>query len=299
MITPIQNKHLIGHDNILMFFEKLIKCGKLHNSYIFEGEYGIGKETVALYITKMITCNGNDAVLDVIAKRMQNNVLENFYYLKKDDAILIEDAKSVIEFLSKKTTARKCIVIDSAENMTVQAANAMLKAIEDAKDTTFFLITSFPERIINTIKSRSVVQHFKGLNTESIQKILSELNVEIDNNILEIVQFSVGLILKIDELEKEYGFFSLLVNNIVSKQIKIDTSFKENIDVVMQIIYHIFEKLFCGNYFSFAKSFIDDAEKITACYQNVCEMYKKFQLYNFDKDAFLNYVFNEINIISC
>ena len=108
----------------------------------------------------------------------------------------------------------------------------------------------------------------------------------------------IGLILKIHELEHESGFFSLLMDNILSKQIKIDTCFKENIGIVMQVIHHILEKLFCGDYLSFSKSFVIDKTRMIECYQNINSMYKNFQLYNLDKESFLNYVFNEIKKIT-
>lgn len=301
MMEPISTTRLIGHEDIQKFFKNSFENNNLHNAYIFAGKYGIGKETAAIHFARMIMSGKDLKNQAEISKRMQNGTLENFMYLKKEDSILVEDTRVVTNFLTKKTIGRKCVVIDAVENMTVQAANSLLKVIEEAKNVTFFLVTSFLDRVLSTIKSRAIIVNFKELNIQEVEEVLSQTDYHVDRGILDICSDSPGIVLKISTLEKEHGFFSVLLENFSSKSYRITQVLKENVRIVIEVLLAIFENVLLSNKkvvgVDFRDVFVNDVERILGSYEEIMKMYKNFQLYNLDKDGFLNFVFQVIDKI--
>ena len=92
-----------------------------------------------------------------------NNLLE------KD--IKIEQVRNLLKFLNKSTYTRnlKIVMIDNAENLNLNSSNALLKAIEEPQDSTFFfIIHNSTSKILDTVKSRCT--EFKFSFTTSKKK---------------------------------------------------------------------------------------------------------------------------------
>ena len=124
---------IIGHEKIISFFDKVIANGALAQSYCFVGAGGVGKKTVARYLATQI--------LKVSDKQL--NTHPDFYYLcrqidektekiKKD--IGIAQARQIKEKLGRKSWfgGYQVIIIDEAELLNEESANALLKSLEEA-----------------------------------------------------------------------------------------------------------------------------------------------------------------------
>jgi len=107
------------------------------------------------------------------------------------------------------------------------------------------------------------------------------------------------MVLKISALEKENGFLSTILENFSSKGYKITQGMKENVRIVMEALLAIFENILLLNRdisrVNFRSVFVDDAERILSAYTEIMTMYKNYQLYNLDKDGFLNFVFQTLD----
>ena len=92
---------------------------------------------------------------------------------KKQGQIGVDEAQDIVKSLSLKAYegGYKVMIIWMAEKINTQAANKLLKLIEEPPNkTVFILITEDEEQIINTIKSRCQVLHFPPLSEEVIKQ---------------------------------------------------------------------------------------------------------------------------------
>ena len=98
---------------------------------------------------------------------------ENLKIIQPSGAnIKMEQAKEVLEFLSLKSLGgNRVIIIDQAQLLNPQAANALLKTLEEPPEGTFFfLIAPSVAGIMPTIRSRSRIVQFKPLSIEELGK---------------------------------------------------------------------------------------------------------------------------------
>jgi DNA polymerase-3 subunit delta' len=86
----------------------------------------------------------------------------------------IRDLERHANFRPYEATAR-FFIVDEAEKMNEQASNALLKTLEEPSPTTYiFLITSRPDSLLPTIRSRCQMLRFAPIETERIEKYLIE-----------------------------------------------------------------------------------------------------------------------------
>lgn len=94
---------------------------------------------------------------------------------KKQGQIGVDEAQEIVKALSLKSYegGYKIMIIWMAEKINTQAANKLLKLIEEPPNkTVFILLTEDEEQIINTIKSRCQVLHFSPLPEQVIKESL-------------------------------------------------------------------------------------------------------------------------------
>ena len=79
----------------------------------------------------------------------------------QDEKIKIEQMRSLLKFLSKTSYSKnlKIVMLDNSENLNINAANTLLKVLEEPSENTFFfLIHDNASPILDTIKSTSFFQ---------------------------------------------------------------------------------------------------------------------------------------------
>jgi len=96
---------------------------------------------------------------------------------KKQGNISVHESASILKKLSLKSFegGYKVMIIWMAENMNTEAANSLLKLIEEPTDKTVLLLIAENEKsIIDTIRSRCQILHFNALNEQEIIQGLIE-----------------------------------------------------------------------------------------------------------------------------
>ncbi|MDR3111742.1 MAG: DNA polymerase III subunit [Elusimicrobiota bacterium] len=213
-------KNILGQKKVKQILSGQIKNNKFAHAYIFTGEDGIGKKTVAFEFAKILNCKTND-FLETDAGacgrcetclKISKNSFADFHFIdfkkqldinkkapKKTESILIGTIRIIQEWLCLKTNEGKykfCI-IDPADKLGKDAANALLKMLEEpTKNTVIILIAKHKDSIIRTIISRSQVLFFQPLCEEDIINWLI-LNHSLDfDKAREIARLSEGSIEK-------------------------------------------------------------------------------------------------------
>jgi DNA polymerase-3 subunit delta' len=176
--------------------EQAFEAGRLHHAYLFAGIDGIGKETVASSLGAIINCSnrqgdafsqrcgecGNcrkfesDAHPDLMRVEPTGKTLKN---------IKIDQIREVENEASKQPYEARCriVIVDGAHFMTEEAANALLKTLEEPDtEMRFFLISERPNSLLDTIRSRCQMLRFGALEEGEVLEILRE---ELDDEQLD------------------------------------------------------------------------------------------------------------------
>jgi len=175
---------LIGNHSIRSRLQRLVKTESLHHCLLFEGPKGIGKYVHALWLAKIINCTEaqdgdenfpcNRCWSCRMIDRMEHPDIRTIGYdpQKATKIISVRQARELIleiqvhPFRAKK----RVVIIEPADAMRVEAANALLKTLEEPPTSTMFiLICDFATQLLPTIRSRSQRVRFQPLSKEELQ----------------------------------------------------------------------------------------------------------------------------------
>ena len=223
-------KKVIGFDQEFNSILNQLLDNKLSNSLLLTGNKGIGKkyfisQLFEAYIKKRVEREKTIHHLSLI----KNNSHPNIKIVEKEidektkklkNFIIIDQIRKINQFSFETSIIEnipKFIVIDSAEDMNLNASNALLKILEEPKlNTYFFLISHQQSSLLSTIKSRCLKINLSNHNYDNFSKIIAISNPDMDEEtkkfLYDIANGSPGLI-------NEYEFYEIL--NIFEKLINL------------------------------------------------------------------------------
>lgn len=183
---------VIGHKQILDYFDKVVENDNLSHAYIFSGPEHLGKKLVAEVISAKVLGVENDKLIthpDYLLVEQDINFKTD--KLKKN--IDVDQIRDVRTFLTQTgfLGGYKIVIIDNAERLNNSSANVILKTLEEPKGkTVLFLITRNYDLLLPTIKSRCQLINFSTVNKEIIKN-----NIKYNDEVLidEMVRLSGGL----------------------------------------------------------------------------------------------------------
>jgi DNA polymerase-3 subunit delta' len=205
-------QNIIGQDHVKKLFISLIKDGRISHGYLFNGPCGIGRKSVAFELSKIIMCTGRGPEDDEcgscdscrLLRTGTNPDLICISPPKGKDTISVEAIRDIqLELITAPlSSAKKIIIIDGAEKMTVQAQNCLLKTLEEPPSyVIIILICSNLSLILETVKSRVVRVDFTRYNDTEILQAFEK--IQGDNNIDKdfIISYADGIIGRTVELK--------------------------------------------------------------------------------------------------
>ncbi|MEK7357797.1 MAG: DNA polymerase III subunit, partial [Bdellovibrionota bacterium] len=169
---------LQGHGSVLKPLIEAAARERLAPTLIFNGPSGVGKRLAALALAQSLVCEkSRDAACGECGGclRIERGQSESLLVIEPDGAqIKIEQARDVLQFISLRALGRaRVIVIDQAHLLGPQAANALLKSLEEPPSGTYFiLVTPLASAILPTIRSRSQLVRFAPLDVKSLRAVL-------------------------------------------------------------------------------------------------------------------------------
>jgi len=166
---------IIGHDRQKEFLLSLLAKERLPHAFLFSGQEGIGKRTFALEFIKYMMCEkgtGCDNCRPCLKLRHGSHpdltIVEPV-----NDSIGIGQSRAITREVSEPPYEGKvrAIIMDGADKMTREAANALLKTLEEPPpNNVFFLISSSEKEIPLTIRSRSARVAFSPLSQSDVEE---------------------------------------------------------------------------------------------------------------------------------
>ncbi len=150
---------ILGHERQKEILNRALASGRLAHAYLFAGPDGIGKRLMAMALARAIVCEEQRGCGNCLAcRKIDHQNHPDLHILEPDGkAIKIEQIRAFQRELNFKPleAPRKICIIEQADTMTVGAANALLKTLEEPRgDTLLVLLSSQPNRLLETIRSR-------------------------------------------------------------------------------------------------------------------------------------------------
>ena len=174
-------RDLIGQERAIRLLQRGLKTGRTAHAYLFAGPEGIGKRTAALALAQALNCQQGDAVDDGCGacqscRKITRGLHPDVQVLEPDGATLKIDqirALGADAALRPYEGKRKVFILQGAEKMTEQAANALLKTLEEPPGwTVLVLLTSTPSALPLTIVSRCQTVIFSAISPDALQAYL-------------------------------------------------------------------------------------------------------------------------------
>lgn len=206
---------------------------RLHHAWLLAGKRGLGKSAFADRAARELlaqeglpTAAGDHP--DII--RLVHPPKDDKEAAKRDEGkpyevkrnIPIDLVRSMQQRLTTRPTLgdRRVIIVDPADDMEKNAANALLKSLEEPPSGTFFLLVSHqPARLLPTIRSRCRVLRFSGLPDAEVESLVARSAPEAESATIAAAVAaaagSPGVALRFVELE--LGKIDELVRQILSR----------------------------------------------------------------------------------
>jgi DNA polymerase III subunit delta' len=167
---------------VLAQLAQLYASGRLAHAYVFIGPKGIGKRATALALAQLVNCGKKTAdptTCDCVSCRKiaSGNHPDMFFVKKADDkaGISIKQVQGLIERLEFRAVEAelKFAIIEDAEGVSEEAANAFLKTLEEPRPGTILvLLTALPDALLSTIRSRCQSVRFAAMTQGALAEEL-------------------------------------------------------------------------------------------------------------------------------
>lgn len=199
---------------------RALASGKVHHAYRFEGPRGVGKEMAALALAQSLVCEAPAPLAcgkcSACHRAVTLSEEEPCVPLHPDVVLVgrgvypssvlgsgVSEATGIsVEQVRRVVLGRAgyppheghalVFIVRDAEELTLQAANALLKTLEEPLPRTHFvLLTSRPNRLLDTIRSRTLPVRFGALPEEVVAKLLEQRG--LPTRVAELAQGSAQL----------------------------------------------------------------------------------------------------------
>jgi DNA polymerase-3 subunit delta' len=195
-------RNVTGQDKAVSILLKTIQRGRISSSYLFAGESGIGKKLTAVNLAKALNCLGRvqtaegkepdgtsvpgirDPELFALdacdecssCRKIDAGIHPDFLLVSPESGqIRVEEIRAIDDALSFKAFEGryKAVIVDDADTMNQYAANAFLKTLEEPPESSLIiLISSNPDRLSDTIRSRCSRINFVPLSLEACRDVI-------------------------------------------------------------------------------------------------------------------------------
>lgn len=142
---------MINEQNV-SYLERCIQLNRIPNSLIFAGPSHSPKEECALdFARKLLGGEGPDLYTYRPEGKLGLHLMDTMREFREE------------VYLPPYQHPRKVLILFDAERMQTASANALLKTFEEPLETSIMiLVSSFPEKILPTIRSRCQILYFQG-----------------------------------------------------------------------------------------------------------------------------------------
>lgn len=171
-------ENIIGHEKNIDHLQKAMEHGQVSHAYIFNGEDGIGKMTMAKAFAKALLCEKKEScgTCQSCIQMDSDNHPDVIYVTHEKAGITVDDIRDQVNrsiLIKPYSSDHKIYIIDEADKMNVAAQNALLKTIEEPPAyAIIILLTDNKDFLLETILSRCVVLNFGPVKEEQVREYI-------------------------------------------------------------------------------------------------------------------------------
>lgn len=218
-LHPRETPRLIGQEAAEAAFLDAFNAGKLHHAWLLAGPRGVGKATLAWRIARFLLATPDDdggifaaptpTTLDIdpehpVARRIAaggEGGLKSITRTMNPDTkrmrkqIVVDDIRALNGFfqMSAADGGRRVVIIDDADEMNVNAANALLKMLEEPPErATLLLLSHQPSSLLPTIRSRCRTLRLATLAPAQMAEALDASGIETEGDPAALAELSGG-----------------------------------------------------------------------------------------------------------
>ncbi len=205
MMADRQNtfEGVLGNETALRLLGRALETGEVPQAYLFHGPPGVGKRMVALRFGAALVAGGDGGAEDRALRGLHPDLTE---IVPQGAFTTIGQVREIVRLAASRPFegARRVFIL-SADTLNVQAANALLKTLEEPEgETVFVLLAASREGVLPTILSRAQILRFNPVPTSVVAEFLQERGAAEPGLAAELGRGSVGLSLRYAE-DPEFG----------------------------------------------------------------------------------------------
>ena len=201
---------LIGHEAAEAALEATRARGRLHHAWLLTGPEGVGKATFAYRAARRLLGAPADPGHGVLGASPDDRVSRQIIARSHPDLFVLErlgedgkarkvipvdEARGLSEFFSKSpaSAAHRVAIIDAVDDLNANAANAILKTLEEPPAHGVLLMVSHsPGRLLPTIRSRCRRLAFRPLSLEAVAGFVREREDVTEEAALRLARMAGG-----------------------------------------------------------------------------------------------------------
>lgn len=227
--TPRDVDRVFGHDAAAAEFESALTSGRMHHAWLLVGPEGVGKATLAYRFARTVLAHddGSGAPHDVppddpVFRKVAGLAHPNLLLIRRSwiektkrysQWIGVDEVRRLRAFLGNTAGEGdwRVVIVDRADELNQNAANALLKALEEPPPRTLFMLVSSAEgRLPVTIRSRTRVLRVSALEpaplAEAVRAALDRDAVKANAKALDLaLALSQGSVRRALELVSSKG----------------------------------------------------------------------------------------------
>ncbi|HOQ10123.1 MAG TPA: DNA polymerase III subunit [Syntrophomonadaceae bacterium] len=171
---------IVGQDQAVALLQRSLDSGIISHAYLFMGPPGVGKQMTAQAFARSLL-QQEDPGAEVYLREgihpdlMEISLPENRTRISKEQI-----SQEMIPWLAMKPyrARHRIVLIHDSHLMSLEAANALLKTLEEPPEYALIILLSDTAEILETIVSRCQLVQFYPLGVEAIQSVLLSRGIE-------------------------------------------------------------------------------------------------------------------------
>ncbi len=155
-------RDLVGQDHAVGMLRRALDSSRVAHAYLFDGPSGVGKRSAAIGLALALACPrepGHGCGACDVCRRVLAGIHPDVISLGPDGTqIKIDQTRDLCVLAATRPheAPARVVIVDPADALNDSASNSLLKTLEEpAPGTHFVLVTSAPDRLLATIRSRT------------------------------------------------------------------------------------------------------------------------------------------------
>lgn len=171
---------ILGHETSKRLIQKAVEAGRMPPALLLSGPEGVGKFLLARALGRALLCteSGSCEPQCVPCRRANEGGHPDLIVVQPSTLVIkIDQIREVVRQIMGRPfeARRRVVVLDQAHLLTEEAANSLLKSLEEPPPTShLILVTAAPQALLPTIRSRCQGLRLGPLPASTVEEYLKE-----------------------------------------------------------------------------------------------------------------------------